>query len=125
MNDSSLRVAVVGAGLAGLSCAQALQAGGVAVALFDKSRGVSGRMSTRRGEGWQADHGAQYFTAREPAFVEEVRRWVAAGVAADWSPRLCWGARARRRTPGAAPSTARMPTTPPARGSAATLACPA
>lgn len=88
MNESSLRVAVIGAGLAGLSCAQALQAGGLAVAVFDKSRGVSGRMSTRRGEGWQADHGAQYFTAREPAFVEEVERWRAAGVAATWSPRL-------------------------------------
>ena len=88
MNESSLRVAVIGAGLAGLSCAQALQAGGLGVAVFDKSRGVSGRMSTRRGEGWQADHGAQYFTAREPAFVREVERWVAAGVAAPWSPRL-------------------------------------
>ena len=52
-------VAIVGAGLSGLSCAHALQAQGVKVTVFDKSRGVSGRMSTRRGDGWQADHGAR------------------------------------------------------------------
>jgi len=31
-------------------------------------------MSTRRGDGWQCDHGAQYFTARDPAFRVEVKR---------------------------------------------------
>lgn len=51
-------VAVIGAGLAGLACAQALVSAGALVQVFEKSRGVSGRMSTRRGEGWQCDHGA-------------------------------------------------------------------
>ena len=81
-------VAIVGAGLSGLSCAHALLAQGVKVTVFDKSRGVSGRMSTRRGDGWQADHGAQYFTARHPDFIAEVARWMDAGVAARWTPRL-------------------------------------
>lgn len=81
-------VAVVGAGLAGLSCAQALRSAGLQVTVLDKSRGVAGRMSTRRGEGWQADHGAQYFTARHPAFAAEVARWTDAGVAAPWAPRI-------------------------------------
>jgi predicted NAD/FAD-dependent oxidoreductase len=81
-------VAVVGAGLAGLACAQALQQAGVVVQVFDKSRGPSGRMSTRRGDGWQCDHGAQYFTARAPAFRAEVQAWVAAGVADLWQPRF-------------------------------------
>lgn len=90
MTLDSPRVAVIGAGLAGLSCAQALQAASprLGIDLFDKSRGVSGRMSTRRGEGWQADHGAQGFTAQDPAFAQEVQRWVQAGVAAVWAPRL-------------------------------------
>lgn len=70
------RVAVVGAGLAGLACAEALQASGATVTVFDKSRGPSGRMSTRRGDTWQCDHGAQYFTARDAAFRAEVGRWV-------------------------------------------------
>ncbi len=87
-------VAIIGAGLSGLSCAQALlQAqAGHSVHVFDKSRGPSGRMSTRRGDDergpWQCDHGAQYFTARHPAFRGEVARWQQAGVAALWDARL-------------------------------------
>ena len=82
------RVAIIGAGIAGLSCATHLVQHGCTVNLFDKSRGPSGRMSTRRGEGWQCDHGAQYFTARSPEFRAEVARWEAAGAAASWPARL-------------------------------------
>lgn len=81
-------VAVIGAGLSGLACATQLQAAGWKVSVFDKSRGPSGRMSTRRGEDWQCDHGAQYFTARDPRFQAEVARWQAEGVASLWNPRL-------------------------------------
>ena len=87
-----LSIAVIGAGLSGLSCAHTLVAEGHTVHLIDKSRGPSGRMSTRRAEDasgpWQCDHGAQYFTARNPAFHAEVARWQAAGVAAQWDARL-------------------------------------
>lgn len=86
--NSHAPVALIGAGLAGLSCATALRQAGRQVRLFDKSRGPAGRMSTRRGEGWACDHGAQYFTARDERFREELERWVAAGVAAPWTPRL-------------------------------------
>jgi len=81
-------LAVIGAGLAGLSCAAALQQAGLTVTVCEKSRGAAGRMSTRRGEDWQCDHGAQYFTARHPDFRAEVERWVRAGAAAMWAPRL-------------------------------------
>jgi len=77
-------IAVVGAGMAGLSCATTLQQAGYRVSLFDKSRSAGGRMSTRRDGSWQWDHGAQYFTARHPAFRTELRRWQDAGVAAAW-----------------------------------------
>ena len=87
-----LTMAVIGAGLAGLSCAQVLLQAGHSVHVFDKARGPSGRMSTRRGEdehgAWQCDHGAQYFTARDPAFRTEVARWQHAGAAALWDARL-------------------------------------
>lgn len=79
-------IAVIGAGIAGLSCATALQQAGFRVSVFDKGRGPGGRMSTRRGDGWQCDHGAQYFTARDPGFRAEVARWELAGVAAQWYP---------------------------------------
>src|SRR3990167_5715659 len=81
-------IAIIGAGIAGLACARRLQLAGVSVTLIDKSRGPGGRMSTRRGEQWQCDHGAQYFTARQPLFRAEVQRWLKAGVAARWQPRL-------------------------------------
>lgn len=98
-----LHYAVVGAGIAGLSCARALTDAGVRVTVLDKGRGSGGRMSTRRGEGWACDHGAQYFTARDPRFRAEVARWLAAGVAARWQPRLTvFGADGRRAALGEA-----------------------
>ncbi len=100
-----LHYAVIGAGIAGLCCARVLADAGVRVSVFDKSRGPSGRMSTRRGEGWACDHGAQYFTARDPLFEAEVARWQAAGVAARWQPRLAvFDAGGRRSSDGAAPA---------------------
>lgn len=88
MINSNPHIAVIGAGIAGLSCATALQQAGLKVSLFDKSLGPAGRMSTRQGDGWQCDHGAQYFTARDPDFRAEVARWEEAGVAGLWKPRL-------------------------------------
>jgi renalase len=82
------KIAVIGAGISGLACATKLQNAGLDVTVFEKSRGVSGRMSTRVNEGWQCDHGAQYFTASNAQFAAEVQRWHAAGVAKLWQPRL-------------------------------------
>ncbi len=82
-------IAVVGGGMAGLSCAVALAAAGEAVRVFDKGRGPGGRMAARRaeiaGETVSFDHGAQYFTARDPGFCEAVEAWRQSGVVARWS----------------------------------------
>jgi predicted NAD/FAD-dependent oxidoreductase len=82
------RVAIIGAGLAGLACATRLGEDGVAVSLFDKARGPGGRMSVRRIETPSGeapfDHGAQYFTVRGASFRDQVTRWAADGVAAPW-----------------------------------------
>ncbi|NJK66066.1 MAG: FAD-dependent oxidoreductase [Microcoleus sp. SU_5_3] len=53
-------VAVIGAGMAGLSCAQQLRQAGYSVAVVEKSRGAGGRVATRRVHGTRADHGARY-----------------------------------------------------------------
>lgn len=82
------KIAVIGAGISGLSCATRLQSMGFEVEVFEKSRGPSGRMSTRQGDGWAADHGAQYFTARDPVFVKELHGWMKSGIVTAWNPKI-------------------------------------
>ena len=88
MSADRERIAVVGAGMAGATCADLLRRAGHDVTVFEKSRGAGGRMSTRRGEDVAFDHGAQYMTARTAGFQDAVSDWVAAGVAAPWELRL-------------------------------------
>jgi hypothetical protein len=88
VNPTGRDIAVVGAGVAGLTAARHLQAAGHHVQVFDKSRSTGGRLCTRRGDGWQGDHGAQYFTARHPDFAAELQRWSDAGAIALWQPHL-------------------------------------
>ncbi len=80
--------AVIGAGLAGLTCARELQRQGVQVRVFDKARGPGGRMATRRSEVGRFDHGAQYFTARDPGFAAFVDEQIGAGRVEPWKGRL-------------------------------------
>jgi len=82
------RVAVIGAGLAGASCARALAEHGVEVTVFEKARGPGGRMSTRRSEAGEFDHGAQYFTVRDARLATRVASWRADGVIAEWCGRF-------------------------------------
>ena len=91
----SARVAIIGAGIAGATCARFLADAGLSVRLFDKSRGTGGRMSTRRAQ-WAADdgvvhevsfdHGAPGFTARSPEFVRFVEQAQRDGLVSRWSP---------------------------------------
>lgn len=53
-------IAVIGAGIAGLMCAQQLAEAGYSVVVVEKSRGVGGRVATRRLHGTRADHGVCY-----------------------------------------------------------------
>lgn len=69
----ALPIAIIGAGLAGISAARALIARGQAVQIFDKGRGPGGRLATRRieaeGRKLQFDHGAQYLRAEGAGFA--------------------------------------------------------
>lgn len=97
MNPARPRVAVIGAGMAGAACARWMADAGLEVQVFDKSRGVGGRMSTRRAS-WTAaggaeqrasfDHGAPGFTAHAPDFVRFVEQAGRDGLLSRWVPRL-------------------------------------
>lgn len=82
---SPFKVAILGAGVAGLRCAQILRDVGLSVTAFDKGRGLGGRVATRRVDSNLAfDHGAQYFTASSPSFLAQTQSWTSRGVAQEW-----------------------------------------
>ena len=83
------KIAIIGAGLSGLTAAHHLKHAGH-VSLFDKSRGVGGRMSTRYAEAYEFDHGAQYFTAREPRFQAAIETAIEQGIVAPWQGRALY-----------------------------------
>ncbi len=82
------RVAVIGAGVAGLCAARTLLERGRDVVVFDKARGVGGRASVRRAAPFAFDHGAQYFTVRDERFARVVATWRTAGVVTEWAGRI-------------------------------------
>ncbi|MBR9755974.1 FAD-dependent oxidoreductase [Cobetia sp. 4B] len=81
-------IAIIGAGIAGLSAATRLAAQGHAVTIFEKARGPGGRLASRRTSEGPIDIGAQYFTARDPRFQSALEQWRAADVVATWGERL-------------------------------------
>lgn len=78
-------IAIIGAGLSGLMLAERLSQRAVACTVFEKSRGSGGRMTTRRKPWGHIDLGAQYFTARSPAFKAQVDSWEKAGFVRPWN----------------------------------------
>lgn len=65
-NLADADVLIIGAGIAGLTAARALEAAGFSVHVLDKGRGVGGRVATRRLENTFADHGAPCFRLDDP-----------------------------------------------------------
>lgn len=61
-----LDVAVIGAGLAGISCARVLHRHGLRVQLFESSDGVGGRIRTDVVDGFRLDRGFQVFNSAYP-----------------------------------------------------------
>ena len=62
------RIAILGAGMSGMSCAHQLVTAGAKVTVFDKGRALGGRLATRLSEGWAFDHGAPSFHSKGTAF---------------------------------------------------------
>jgi len=83
-----VRIAVIGAGIAGLACARELARADANATVFERSRGLGGRLGTRRQGNLAFDHGAQFITARSRSFVKYTEVAGRAGVLGRWSPRI-------------------------------------
>lgn len=75
---------VIGAGVAGLAAAAALESAGRRVLLLDKGRRPGGRLASRPFEQATFDYGAQFFTVRALEFRQLIEPLTAAGVAVPW-----------------------------------------
>ena len=82
--NNAKNFAVIGAGMAGITCARTLVQAGHTVTVLEKSAGLGGRMATRSSAFGTFDHGAQYFTVRDPRFAKALetvpnlcKRWSA------------------------------------------------
>ena len=78
-------VAVIGAGMAGLVCAQQLHSCGYKVVVVDKSRGLGGRVATRRLHDTCADHGACYLKPKGELPSRFVQLLYDRGIVQVWS----------------------------------------
>lgn len=81
--STSKHIAIVGAGMAAIACARTLVQAGHQVTVFEKSQDVGGRMATRSSPFGSFDHGAQYFTVRDPRFAQALQ--TTPGVCRPWS----------------------------------------
>lgn len=76
-------IAIIGAGLTGVMLLRALSPY-ANVTLFEKARGIGGRMSTRHAPPYQFDHGVPCFTAYSQAFLDFLLPYRERGVIAEW-----------------------------------------
>ncbi len=78
-------IAVIGAGVAGLTCARKLHQAGRRVVMFDKSRGLGGRLATRRLADTHADHGVCYLQPKGVAFGQLIDELVKEQILRVWT----------------------------------------
>lgn len=81
------KIAIIGSGISALTIAHKLK-DVTDVTLFEKSRGVGGRMSTRSASPYQFDHGAQYFTVKTNAFRKFIDPMIKEGIIVPWNARF-------------------------------------
>ena len=81
-----MKVAVIGAGMAGLTVARRLQTAGKDVTVFDKSKGTGGRLSSRGYDSGWIDHGAPYLTLETEESFDFLKEHCAAEIMQAWSP---------------------------------------
>jgi len=81
-----MKVAIIGAGLTGLTAARKLKSAGAEVTVFDKSKGTGGRLSSRSFAGGWIDHGAPYLTVSDEKFAGFLDENIAEAAIQNWAP---------------------------------------
>ena len=75
------KIAIIGTGLSAIFSAIHLRKNtDLEINLFDKARGLGGRLATRRAEGGKFDHGAQYFSIERINNLPEIQMLINEGV---------------------------------------------
>jgi len=81
------KIAIIGAGISAITIAQILKHT-AHVSLFEKSRGVGGRMAVRRSEPYEFDHGAQFFIAKNKNFIDFIKPLIKKKIIKQWHARF-------------------------------------
>ena len=75
------KIAIIGTGLSAIFSAIHLRKNtDLEINLFDKARGLGGRLATRRAEDGKFDHGAQYFSIERISNLPEIQMLINEGV---------------------------------------------
>lgn len=80
-------LAIIGAGISGLTLGQRLK-DCWNVVVYEKARGVGGRMSTRHANSFDFDHGTQCFTARTPQFQNYLKPYIEEKIVGEWKGKV-------------------------------------
>ena len=81
------KLAIIGAGLAGLTLANQLS-DIFDISIFEKYHHVGGRMAQRTSPPFEFDHGAQFFTIKNPEFLTLINQLIENGVVDRWDARF-------------------------------------
>ena len=91
MSPSQPRAAMIGAGVCGLNCARHLNQHGWDVDVYDKGRGIGGRLAVKRIDGLgSVDLGAQFMTALTPEFISLLADEEKLGRVTPWHARIAY-----------------------------------
>jgi renalase len=84
--NTPLEIAIVGAGMTGITCANQLQATGKkGIVIFEKSRGVGGRLTTRRMHDTCVDRGTCYISPKGEQFRSLFQQLISNNIVEPWT----------------------------------------
>ena len=81
------KLAIIGSGISGISLASNLKSK-LNIQIFEKSRGAGGRMSTRKTDLFEFDHGTQFFKIKTKEFRDFLSPLFLKNIIKHWQCKL-------------------------------------